>query len=154
MKNIVSAMQALRNCLIEHINDYIAENNTQEVAVPVITGDMVRIDTPDIDKLPYSTMIYIIPDYIQHSPESTCMVRNTDNVKVWVFCKRDKNENLVGKACAIYSSILQTILNYRTLMTGVNLADFQSADFYPAIAASNTMAAFEINISLMYALHV
>ena len=47
MKNIVSAMNALRNCLIEHINDYMAENNTQEVAVPVITAEMIKIAHPD-----------------------------------------------------------------------------------------------------------
>ena len=147
-------MESLRQTLIEHINDYLQDNNTQNVAVPEITPDMIKIDTPDLDKLPYSNTIWIVPDYITHQPETTCMVRNTDNVKVWVLCKRDKNENLVGKACAIYSSILQTILNYRTLMTGVNLADFQSADFYPAITASTTMVGFEINISLMYALHI
>lgn len=150
MKNPMTVLIGLKKCLEEHINDYTSQNNELEVSIPQITPDMIQIETPDIDKLKYNNTIFLVPDYQSQQPQTICTSRNDNNVKVWIFCKRDQNANLVARACCLYSSVLQVIMNHRTLDATVDLCEFTSSDFYPALTASNTMAAFEINLTCTY----
>ena len=150
MKNPMTVLIGLKTCLEKYINEYLEGNNELQVSVPPFTVDQIVIDTPDIDKLAKNNMIYLIPDYQTMQPQTTCTSRNDNSIKVWLFCKRDKNENLVARACCIYSSILQVILNHRTLDGAVDLVEFTNSDFYPAITASNTISAFEINLTCTY----
>lgn len=154
MKNINTAMIGLKDCLVNHLSEYIQENNNFEVAIPEISEKQIIIDFPDIDKLPFSVTVYIVPDYSSQSNQTTCHILNSDTVKVWIFAKRDKQENLIAKSSCVYSAILQTLLNHRTLDGKINVLDFESADFYPSVTASNTVAAYEITLSLKYVLSV
>lgn len=154
MKNIAYALQAVKDCLLNHIAEFIPENNLFDVSIPTISKDNIVVDFPDIDKLPNSTMIYIVPDYSAQQPQTTCTQLNDDYIKVWLFCKRDKQENLVARVTTISSAIMQTILNYRTLDNKVNLCDFQSSDFYPAVTATSIISAVEITLDVKYVLHV
>ena len=57
MKNINTAMIGLKECLVNHLSEYIQENNNFEVAIPEISEKQIIIDFPDIDKLPFSGTI-------------------------------------------------------------------------------------------------
>ena len=154
MTNVVTAIKALKKILVDHIAEYLPQNNELDVPVPEITEKNIFIENPDIDKLPCSNTIYLVPDFSSLQNFTTCSITSSDTVKVWIFCKRDKSENLIGKAVMIYSAVLQTILNYRTLGTFNGVVDFQSADFYPAVTATNNLAGYELTLSIRYPLSV
>ena len=154
MTNVVMALKALKKTIVDNIADYLPQNNELEVPIPEISEKNVLIENPDIDKLPYSVTVYLVPDYSSLQNFTTCSITSSDTVKVWIFCKRDKQENLIGKSVMVYSAILQTILNNRTLGKFNGVVDFQSADFYPSISATNTLSGYELTLSIRYPLSV
>lgn len=154
MKNNLTALQALKDCIAKHINEYITENNNFNVKLNAIKDNQIFVEFPDVDKLPLNETIYIIPDYTDLEPQTVCTMLNNDSVKVYVFCKRDTNKNLLAKASTIASSILQVVIKNTTLDGKVNLCELESLDFYPSVTATEGISAYEISLTIRYVLSV
>ena len=150
MKNTLAVYDGVRDCLLRHINDYLNQNCPYDIIVPAIEDRNIQVDFPDLDKIPQNNMIYIIPDYFEITPQTVCTNLVTSAIKVYIFCKRDNHDNLIKRASTYFNAVCQTIMRYPTMDGAVNYAEMTSADYYPAVTASNTIAAYELNISLRY----
>ena len=154
MKNTIEVYDRVRKCFLDHINDYLGENNPYDVSVPKITEANIKIDFPDIDALPQQNMIYIVPDYLELQPQTTCSQMCDNNVKIFIFCKRDKHDNLIKRASTYFNAICQVCIRYTSLDGSVNLSQLGSADYYPSVTADNSISAYEINLQLRYVFQV
>lgn len=154
MKNTIQVLDGVRECFANHINDYIDSNNPFDIKVPEMKNEYIKVDFPDIDSLPYQNTIYIIPDYIELSPQTTCTQMVDNNIKIYIFCKRDKHDNLIKRASTYFNALCQVCIRYTSLDGAVNLCQLESCDFYPSVTADNTIAAYEINLNLKYIFHV
>ena len=154
MKNTLEVFERVKQFIQEHINDYLDENNPFAVKVPKLTKDNFEIDFPNIDKMPQQNMIYIVPDYMVLSPQTTCTNLMDNNIKLYIMCKRDAHDNLIKRASTYFNALCQVCIRYTTLGGAVNLCELGSADYYPSVSAVNTIAAFEVNLNLKYVLQV
>ena len=155
MKQTIEVLEGVRKFLSEHVNDYIDNNNPfLDVKVPALKDKEIMVDYPDIDSLPSSNTVYIIPDYMEVNPQTTCSYLMNNSIKVFLFCKRDKHDNLIRRASTYANAIMQVFIRYTNLGGAVNLCEIQSADFYPSVTADNSISAYEITVSLRYVLQV
>lgn len=154
MKNTIEVYEGVRDCLLNHINEYLHSNNPYDVEVPELEEKNFAIDFPDLDKIPQQNMVYIVPDYLELNPQTTCTKIVDNNVKVYIFCKRDSHDNLIKRASTYFNAICQVCIKHTTLDNTVNLCELRSADYYPSVTASNTIAAFELNLNLKYIFEV
>ena len=150
MKNTLEVYDGVRDCLSRHINDYLNQNCPFDITVPAIEDSQITVDFPDLDKIPYNNAIYIIPDYYEIQPQTVCTNLVTSAIKIYIFCKRDSHDNLIKRASTYFNAVCQTIMRYPNMEGAVNYAEMTIADYYPAVTASNTMAAYELNVSLRY----
>ena len=151
MKNTLAVYDGVRDCLSRHINDYLNESNCPyDIIVPAIEDKQIVVDFPDLDKIPQNNMLYIIPDYFEITPQTCCTNLVTSAIKVYIFCKRDNHDNLIKRASTYFNALCQTIMRYPTLDGAVNYAEMTSADYYPAVTANGSIAAYEVNVNLRY----
>lgn len=155
MKNTISVLEGVRKFLAENINKYIDNNNPfLGVKVPELEDKNVMVDFPDIDSLPFKDTIYIIPDYFEINPQTTCSQLVDNNIKIYIFCKRDKHDNLIRRSSTYFNALCQCVIRDTTLGGTVNLAQLGSCDYYPSVTAENTISAYEINLDLKYIFQV
>lgn len=150
MKNTIEIYEKTRECFVNHINDYLNQNCPFDVTVPALEDKNIVIDFPDLDKIPHQNMIYIIPDYFEITPQTVCTNLVNSMIKVYIFCKRDSHDNLIKRASTYFNALCQTVMKHPTLDGAVNLCEMTSADYYPSVTASSTVAAYEVNINLRY----
>lgn len=154
MKNTIEVFERVKQFIQDHINEYLDENNPYAVKVPKLTKDNFAIDFPDIDKMPQQNMIYIVPDYMNLSPQTTCTTLMDNNIKLYIMCKRDAHDNLIKRASTYFNALCQVCIRNTTLGGAVNLCELGSADYYPSVSAVNTISAFEVNLNLKYIFQV
>lgn len=154
MKNTVEVLEKIRLFIADHINEYLDENNPYTVKVPKITKDQIFIDYPNIDNLPYANCIYIIPDYFNIAPQTTCTKLVDQYIKLYVFCKKDQKDNLTKRASTYFNALCQVCIRNTTLGGAVNLCELGSADYYPSVSAVSMIAAYEVNVDLKYIFQV
>ena len=155
MKNTIEVLEGVRKFLADHINDYIDNNNPYlDLKVPLMKDSDIVVDFPDIDNLKSSNMIFILPDYMEIEPQTTCTSLMNNNIKIFIFAKRDKHSNLVRRVSTYLNAVMQVFIRFTSLGGAVNLAELLNCDFYPSCTADNTIAAYELNVSLRYVLQV
>ena len=150
MTNTLEVLERVKQFISENINNYLDENNPFSVKVPKLTKDNIIIDFPDIDKLPYQNCIYIIPDYMELAPQTVCTKIMQQNVKIYIFCKKDQKDNLIKRASTYFNALCQVCIKNTTLGGAGNLCELGSADYYPSVSAVSMIAAFEVNLDLKY----
>lgn len=154
MKNYVSVLENVKDFIADHINEFLDENNPYTVKVPKLKKENFVLDFPNIDTLPYQNSIYIIPDYINTTPQTTCTTLVDANIKLYIFCKKDQKDNLVKRASTYFNALCQVCIRNTNLGGAVNLCELGSADYYPSVSAVSMIAAFEVNLNLKYIFQV
>lgn len=154
MKNQIEVLEGVRQFIADNINTYLNQNNPFNIVVPELSDKQIIVDFPDIDSLPFANTIYIIPDYMELNPQTVCTNIVNNNVKVFIFCKRDKHDNLIRRSSTYFNALAQVCIRHTTLGGAVNLCELGSADFYPSVTADNTIAAYEVNLTLRYIFQV
>lgn len=128
----------------DHLNEYLPEGYA-------IVPKQVILDFPDVDKMPYSTCIYVHPDYSEAEELTTCSDEVNFRLSCFVVCKRDTQTNLTEKYFAYYNAVYYLLRNNTSLEGTIDETKIISVDFYPAIEGNPDVRGSEISLNTIFA---
>lgn len=145
MINEMTVIEQMQAVIIAHLNEYLPEQMAE------ISEGQVKIEFPDVDKMPFSTMIYVYPNYAEYDELTTCSDDALLRISVFLLCKRDTRENLTLKTYGYYNA-LYALLRQDTSLDGVVTAtSIESTDFYPAVEANPNVQGVEVSVIARFA---
>ena len=146
MKDEMTVIEALRETIINGINDHLPESEV----LPPLGEENVLIDFPDTDRMPKSTVVYIQPNWAEFENLSTESDSSLFSVAVFILCKRDREANLTKKIYG-YFNALYSLLRRNTSLDGVvDFTEITNSEFYPAVEANRSIQGVEVAVSLRY----
>lgn len=148
MKSELTILKKLREVIAEEINNYLEEDEETIGMLDELSLDNVKIDYPNTDNMPKSTMIYIEPENESIEVLSNQSDLASFNVTVYVLVKNDNSENLIKKVFG-YSTAIYSLLKNNQTLDGV--VDFITADnliYYPAVEANAGIKAVELSVNI------
>lgn len=144
MKNELTVLTQLRQTIIDHINDYLAEG------LEGIASDNVVIKWPNVDQMKKRVMFYIQPDYAEYEDLATTNDLSVFHVKVFIFCKRGAHTTLEQEGYGYYNGLYELLRRDMTLDGYVDFSTVASADFYNAVDSTGNVSGTEVDISIQY----
>lgn len=144
MKNELTVLKALRQTILDHINDYLDSELTG------ITEDNVIIKWPNIDQMRNRVMYYIQPDYVEYEDLATTNDLAYFHVKVFIFCKRGPHRDLIEESYGYYNALNELMRRNMTLDGYVDFVGVNNADFYAAVDANDSITGTEVNLQIQY----
>lgn len=146
MKSELGILNKLQQIIATKINDYLDEDLENTGELPTLSIENVKVDYPDTDTMPKSTMIYLEPD----SENIETLTNQSDlasfSVTAYILVKRDLQENLLKKVFG-YSTALYSLLKKDQSLDGyVDFINIEYMQFYPAVEANPNIKAIELTI--------
>ncbi len=139
-------MKAMVSVISTELNSHLAQD------IPEITEGQVVLDLPDPDKMPFSNMFYVLPDYAEYEEKTTESDRASFRLTVFILCKRDTGENLTEKSHGYYNALRDLLRTDTTLGALVDFTFVESATFYPAVDANPNVRGVEVSVRTTYEL--
>jgi len=139
MINELDVTKQLVKVIQEHLNECLPEGYA-------ITAKQVILDFPDVDKMPYSTSIYVYPEYSENVESTTTSDEINFRLLIFVLCKRDTQSNLTEKSFAYYNSLYYLLRNNTTLDNYIQDTKVISVNFYPDIEGNPNVRGSKIEI--------
>ena len=144
MKNELTVLTQLKSCIITHLNSYLPKDLT------AIAEDNVVIKWPNVDQMKKRIMFFIQADYAEYEDLATTNDLSSFHVKIFILCKRATNSNLIEESYGYYNALYELMRRNMSLDGYVDFVTITSADFYPAVDASETTTGTEVNLSISY----
>lgn len=76
-------------------------------------------------------------------------IANMD-IKVYIFCKGAKNENLIKKVFGYYNALYALIRTNENLDNFVEFTKITNMDFYPAVSANGSITGIETTLNIQW----
>ena len=119
-----------------------------------LTSAQVVIGYPDVDRLPYPAMIYLVPDLGEMQRLTTESLLESVRVTAYVIHKHTSANNsmeLLLQAVLDYYAALVNAINYDTTCDG-ELDDtfIHSFDIYPAVTGMTNTAGVEVQLEMQF----
>lgn len=146
MTNELTALNALKNTIINGLNAYLPEGSI----FTDITSENVEIEFPIVDQMPKSVMFYLVPDYADYQGMATRSDSVEFRIKVWILVKRDSQSNLTEKYYGYQTALFQLLRTETSLGGVVDFTDINDAEFYPAVDYNPNVQGAEISVSVRY----
>lgn len=115
-----------------------------------LTQEQVVIKYPDVDNMPFPTMLYIVPDIENREWVSMNTLGITLNIKIYLIVKQMKMETLINASFEYFAALDNAINHDPTLGGSIAEAFISGTDFYPAIESLTTAAGMEISATLKF----
>lgn len=144
MINELDVIEQVVKVIQQSLNDYLDER------YPVISDKQVVIDFPNVDKMPYSTMIYVQPSYSEYKGLTTNSDQADFRVSVFILVKKDTKNNLTLKRFAYYNALYNLLRRNTTLDAYVDRTYFNDTTFYPAVDANENVQGSESSLSVIF----
>ena len=144
MKNELTVLTQLQSCIVTNLNTYLPEGLT------AISQDNVAIKWPNTDQMKKRVMFFIQADYAEYEDLATTNDLSSFRVKVFILCKRAPNKDLIEESYGYYNALYELMRRNMSLDGYVDFVTITSADFYPAVDASETITGTEVNLSISY----
>lgn len=142
MKNELTVLNQLRNVIDAGLNP------VTNPATPK-TADVV-IDFPSVDKMPFKSTVYLLPDYAEYEMLATTNDKAEFRVTMFILCKRDTKANLVTKVYEIYNQIYDLLRKDMDLSGYVDFTEVRDATFYPAVEMNENVQGIECSVAIMF----
>lgn len=137
-------MDRLVKVIQDHLNEFLPEGYS-------ITDKQVILDyPPDVDRMPFSTCIYVAPEFSEASPLTNCADEISFRLVVFVICKRDTQSNLTKKYFAYYNSVYYLLRNNTTLDGFIPETKVISVDFFPDIEGNPNVRGSKISVVTIF----
>jgi hypothetical protein len=148
VKTELQVLNQLELFIAENINTYLEQG--EEFLIEEISQDNVKVDYPDTDNMKRDTMFFIVPD-TENFDELTINSDLADlNTTLYILCKKDKQENLIKKVFAYFSSLYLCIKSDTTLSSFVDATNLTSMDFYPAVEGNKSVVGIEVRLNIHF----
>ena len=144
MKNELTVLTHLKSCITAHLNTYLPAGLT------AITQDSVVIKWPNPDQMKKSVMFYIVPDWAEYENLATTNDSVEFHVTIFILCKRAVHATLEEEGYGYYNALYELLRRHMTLDSYVDFTEIDSANFYSAVDASETVTGTEVAVTINY----
>jgi len=144
MKNELTVLHQLKDVIENNLNDYLAEG------LSPITSDNVLLKFPNPDDMPKRVMFYIVPDWAEYENLATTNDSVEFHVTIFILCKRAKHIILEEEVYGYYNALYELLRRDMTLGSYVDFTEIDSANFYSAVDASETVTGTEVAVTINY----
>ena len=111
---------------------------------PALADGQVVVEYPDVDSMPYSTMLYIVPEREDVEQSSMTMSRVTLAITMYVILKNQQMATMIQAAFDYLAAVQNAINKDRTLGESLAECEINAAEFYPAIVGLTNSVGIEI----------
>lgn len=144
MTNELTVLTALKNTIINNLNDYLATGITG------ISKDNVLIKFPDPDQMPKRVMFYIQPDWAEYENLATTNDATEFHVNIFILCKRSAHETLELESYAYFNALYELLRRNMTLGGEVDFTEVDTANFYAAVEATGNITGTEVAVTINF----
>lgn len=145
MSKEYDALTALRGFLAAQMAPYPQSD---------LVDAQVSIGYPDVDRMPYPVMLYIVPEGASFERLTTESLAETLNAKVYIVSK-------YSAAHTTMSALIQASFDYFAAMVNAINTDptcggsfiesiVESFDYYPAVTGLTNASGIECNVSMLF----
>lgn len=144
MKTEYSVLEALKNTIVTHVNEYLPETAEQ------ITASHIDIDYPDIDNCKHNTQIFITPNTASYEGKTWGSDLAVFNVDIFILCKKAPNTTLIQNVFMYSNAIYQMLRNNQGLDGYIDFSEVDNLEYYPAIDPVGKQVAISLSLSLQW----
>ena len=117
---------------------------------PALADGQVVVEYPDVDSMPYATMVYIVPEREDVEQSSMTMSQVTLAITMYVILKNQQMATMIQAAFDYLAAIQNAINKDRTLGGSLAECEINAAEFYPAIVGLTNSVGIEITGTITY----
>ena len=119
-----------------------------------LAAGQILVDYPDVDKMPYPVMLYLIPENGANEPLTVQSDLETLSMTAYLLCKFDASHksmsDLIEEAFDYYASLATLMLVDPTAGGAFMESRIESFEFYPAITGLANSVGIEIKLNAKF----
>lgn len=146
MTNEIDILNGLKEVISRELNNYL-DNGIEH-----INEKAVEIDAPDVDRMKYSTSIYIQPNYSSYENLTVRSDFAEGRYAVFILCKRDTQTNLTIKTLSYAKALYECLKKNPTLNEVSDFTMIESSDFFMRVEGNENIKGVEISVVVQYAM--
>lgn len=115
---------------------------------PALSADRIVVEYPDVDRMPFDTMLFIVPDEEAFQYATVNTVESSLSVTIYIVLRKQAVAQMIPAAFDYLTALVSAVTDDETLGGAIQGARIESASFYPAIAGVNNAVGIEVSASL------
>ena len=146
MTNEIDILNGLKEVISRELNNYLDDG------IEPINEKAVEVDAPDVDRMKYSTAVYIQPNYSSFENLTVRSDFAEGRYAVFILCKRDTQTNLTIKTLSYAKALYECLKKNPTLNEIADFTMIESSDFFMRVEGNENIKGVEISVVVQYAM--
>jgi len=115
-----------------------------------LSADQIAIEYPDVDRMPFDTMLFIVPDEEEFQYVTVNAMESSLDVKIYILLRKQVMAQMIPAAFDYLTALVSAVTDDETLGGAIQGAQVKSASFYPAIAGVSNAVGIEVSAMLNF----
>ena len=146
MTNEIDILNGLKEVISRELNNYLDDG------IEPINEKAVKIDSPDVDTMEFSTCVFISPNYSSFENLTVRSDFAEGRYSIFILCKRDTYKNLTIKTLSYAKALYECLKKNPTLNEVADFTMVESSDFFLRVEGNSNVRGVEISVAIQYAM--
>lgn len=146
MTNEIDILNGLKEVISRELNNYLDDG------IEPINEKSVKIDSPDVDTMEFSTCVFISPNYSSFENLTVRSDFAEGRYSIFILCKRDTYKNLTIKTLSYAKALYECLKKNPTLNEIADFTMIESSDFFLRVEGNSNVRGVEISVVVQYAM--